>query len=197
MIYEGVITTRRGDGAGHVTPLGFTRDGAHVGLRPFVPSVTLANLRAHPFAAMNLTDDVRVVAGCLCGRRDWPLVPCERVDAPRLEDPVAHLELAVERVTEDDLRPTFHCAIVGEVQHRPWRGFNRAQAAVVEAAILVSRLDFLDPAKLEAELAYLHIAVAKTAGAGEREAWRWLVEAAADHPRHRIDREALDVPNAR
>jgi hypothetical protein len=42
----------------------------------FDPRFTLGdalNLRHTPFAGVNLTDDVRVFAGCLTGRRDWPL----------------------------------------------------------------------------------------------------------------------------
>ena len=65
--------------------------------------------------------------------------------------------------------------------HAPFRGFNRAQAAVIEAAVLVSRLSILPPGKLEAELEYLKIAIDKTAGQAELEAWGWLMEAVAAH----------------
>jgi hypothetical protein len=58
-------------------------------------------------------------------------------------------------------------------------GFNRAQAAVVEAAILVSRLEMLPREKIKQEIAYLQIAVSKTAGAAEEEAWQWLMESIA------------------
>ena len=47
---------------------------------------------------------------------------------------------------------------------------------MVEAAILVSRLDLLPRDKIEQEMAYLEIAVGKTAGDAEREAWEWLAE---------------------
>ena len=67
--------------------------------------------------------------------------------------------------------------------HAAFRGFNRAQAAVVEAAILVSRLHMLPAEKIDREMDYLRIAVEKTAGPHEREAWRWLVERVADHRR--------------
>jgi hypothetical protein len=63
-----------------------------------------------------------------------------------------------------------------EKTHRPFRGFNRAQGAVLECAILVSRLHMLPAEKIDAELAYLQIAIDKTAGAEEREAWSWLLE---------------------
>lgn len=182
MILEGVITTSDADGGAHVTPLGFVRDGGQVTLAPFVPSRTLENLRRVPAAVMNLTDDVRVIAGCLTGRRDWPTVPLGALW--RLAGALAHLELAVESVEEDPERPRFCCRIVREQAHAPFRGFNRAQAAVVEAAILVSRLDWLDAAKVEREMAYLKIAVEKTAGDREREAWSWLAAAVAEHPAH-------------
>jgi uncharacterized protein len=47
---------------------------------------------------------------------------------------------------------------------------------VVEAAILVSRLQLLSREYVEGELARLAIIVDKTAGEGEREAWGWLIE---------------------
>jgi hypothetical protein len=65
---------------------------------------------------------------------------------------------------------------VHEGNHAPWQGFNRAQAAVLECAVLVSRLEMLPPEKIEAELKYLEIAISKTAGEREKEAWGWLME---------------------
>jgi len=62
------------------------------------------------------------------------------------------------------------------VTHAPFLGFNRAQAAVIEAAILVSRLEMLPRDKIEKEIAYLQIAVGKTAGTAEQEAWQWLID---------------------
>jgi uncharacterized protein len=95
---------------------------------------------------------------------------------PRLQGALAHAELAVAHVTEDEQRPRFHCRVVHQETHAPFAGFNRAQAAVVEAAILVSRLDLLPRPKIEQELAYLEIAVTKTAGEAELTAWNWLQE---------------------
>jgi hypothetical protein len=66
-------------------------------------------------------------------------------------------------------------------QHAPFPGFNRAQAAVVEGAVLVSRLFMLPADKIDREMAYLQIAIDKTAGDREREAWDWLVAAVAQY----------------
>ena len=91
----------------------------------------------------------------------------------------------------DPERPSFRCEIVSEINQRAFCGFNRAQAAVIEAAILVSRLEFIASTKLEAELRYLSIAVSKTAGTHEWTAWHWLLDAIAAHPRHRFDVDDL------
>lgn len=190
MIYEGVVVTATPALVAHITPLGFRERGGVVELAPYLPSVTHDNLRLHPYAVMNLCDDVRVIAGCLTGRRDWPLVRATAVAGWRLRDCLAHRELAVDTFIEDDSRPRFRCRVVHEEVHGPFRGFNRAQAAVLEAAILVSRLDRLPPAQVEVELHHLQTAIDKTAGDAEREAWQWLLAAVAAHPRHRASAAA-------
>jgi uncharacterized protein len=175
-IVETIVTTKNAKGEVHIAPLGLIAEGSNWVLAPFRPSRTLDNLRDVPFAVASHTDDVRVFAGSLTGRKDWATRSAEKVDGAVLENAVSHWELAVDRVTEDDLRPRFSCRLVHAASHRPWGGFNRAQAAVLECAVLVSRLKMLPVDKIEAELKYLEIAVSKTAGEREQEAWGWLME---------------------
>jgi len=181
MIRECIVTTRDATGRVHIAPLGLIVEGEHLVIAPFKPSQTLDNLGAHPFAVANYTDDVRVFAGCLTGRRDWPTRPATRIAGAVLVQALAHAELRVESASDDELRPRFRCAVVHEESHAGFRGFNRAQAAVIEAAILVSRLHLLPADKIERELTYLRIAVDKTAGPAEREAWGWLMQRIAEH----------------
>jgi uncharacterized protein len=176
LIREAIVVTVNALGEPHIAPLGLIAEGEGWILAPFHPSTTLDNLRRAPFAVANFTDDVRVFAGCLTGRRQWPTTASDSVPVPRLRGALAHAELAVVDVTEHELRPRFHCTVVQRRSHAPFEGFNRAKAAVVEAAILVSRLHLIPREKVEAEIAYLAIAVEKTAGAEEAEAWRWLME---------------------
>src|SRR5215468_3535103 len=176
MIRETIVTTAGADGSVHMAPIGLIADGEGWIIAPFRPSKTLDNLRNVPFAVANYTDDVRIFAGCLTGRHQWPTVASHQVPVRRLADALAHAELAVVRVTEDKERPRFHCRVLRLATHAPFQGFNRAQAAVIEAAILVSRLEVLPREKIEKEIAYLQIAVGKTAGAAEQQAWRWLME---------------------
>lgn len=176
LIVETIVVTRDSAGVPHIAPLGLIADGANWIIAPFKPSRTLDNLRAHPFATASHPADVRVFAGCVTGRKSWPLVTAERIAADRLAVAVSHWELAVDTVTEDEVRPRFSCRCVHVGSHAPWGGFNRAQAAVLELAVLVTRLDMLPPDKVENELSYLEIAISKTAGAAEQEAWGWLME---------------------
>jgi uncharacterized protein len=179
MIRETILTTAGPTGLVHLAPLGLIADGEGWTIAPFRPSKTLDNLRAVPFAVANYTDDVRIFAGCLTGRRQWPTVASDQVPVQRLAGALAHAELAVDRVSEDQLRPRFHCRVLRLASHAPFLGFNRAQAAVVEAAILLSRIEMLPRDKIEREIAYLQIAVGKTAGAAEQQAWQWLMESIA------------------
>lgn len=181
MIRESIVTTQSLDGRVHIAPLGLIVEGEHLIIAPFRPSQTLDNLRSNPHAVVNYTDDVLVFAGCLTGRREWPAHPADRVPGVVLDGALAHAELKVVAVSEDEQRPRFRCAVVREVMHKPFHGFNRAQAAVVEAAILVSRLHMLPAEKIDREIAYLQIAVDKTAGPRERQAWGWLMDRIAEH----------------
>jgi len=181
MIRETIVTTQDRDGRVHIAPIGLIEEGDALIIAPFRPSTTLDNLRANPYAVTNYIDDVLVFAGCLTGRRDWKTRPASRVPGAVLAQALAHAELAVTRFDDDPVRPRFRCRVVHEETHGPFRGFNRAQAAVVEAAILVSRLHMLPMDKIEREIAYLGIAVDKTAGPRERQAWEWLMQRVAEH----------------
>lgn len=175
-IWEVIVTTVSPAGAVHIAPMGIREEAGGVLLQPFRPSTTLDNVLATGCAVVNYSDDVRIFAGCLTGRREWPTLPAEAIAGRRLEAALAHRELVLERIEADAVRPRLWCRNVAFSTHAPFRGFNRAQAAVLEAAILVSRFDMLSREKIDAEVEYLTIAMSKTAGEAEREAWDWLVE---------------------
>jgi hypothetical protein len=185
VIYETVISTVAPDGTPHVAPMGVryrdSETGSDVILMPFKPSTTLANILANRHAVLNIVADTRVFAGAVTGRRAWPLQPAERIEGVRLRCALNHVELALAELNDDPQRPVLRMARVFEATHAPYIGFNRAQAAVIEGAILVSRLHMLPAAKVDAEMNYLQIAIDKTAGPEEHEAWGWLTEAVARH----------------
>jgi len=181
VIYETVISTVAADGTAHVAPMGIRYRGDDVILMPFKPSTTLANIVASGHAVLNIVIDTRVFAGSVTGRRRWPVLPAERVEGVRLACALRHVELALAELQDDPQRPVLRMARVFEAEHAPYIGFNRAQAAVIEGAVLVSRLHMLPAAKVDAEMAYLQIAIDKTAGPEEHEAWGWLTDAVLKH----------------
>lgn len=174
MIRETIVTTRAADGGTHAAPIGVRDCEDGMIIAPFRPSATLDNLARARCAAVNCTDDVRVFAGCLTGRRDWPMRPCADIEVGRLAGALAHCELRVARIEEDETRPRFFCEVLRRETHAPFAGFNRAQAAVIEFAVLISRLHLLPPEQIRDEAARLRVAVDKTAGERERVAWDWL-----------------------
>jgi len=188
-IRESILTTVDKGGKVHIAPLGIIAENDGWIIAPFRPSATLDNLAAVPFAVANYTDDVRIFAGCLTGRKDWPTVAMDGCPVPRLASALAHSVLEVVSVQDDGVRPRLYCRVIGEMTHAPFTGFNRAKAAVVELAILVSRLGMLPREKIEAELAYLTIAIDKTAGPEEKEAWHWLMQ--------RVDTHQAEKPSGR
>jgi hypothetical protein len=185
VIFETIVTTRTASGADNIAPMGVREEGGLIVIAPFRPSATLDHILREQCAVLNFTDDVRVFAGCLTGRYDWPTVPARHLPCRRLEAALAHAELRLERMDDDPLRPRLFLREIERIAHAPFRGFNRAQSAVIEAAILVSRLHMLPPEKIDAEMDYLGIAIDKTAGPRELEAWAWLKAEIAAYRSHR------------
>ena len=181
-IFETVVTTCSPAGVVHVAPMGVRYVDDRVVLKPFRPSTTLDNILATGTAVLNLLTDVRVFAGCVTGRRGWPTIDARLPGEPsavRLATALEHVVLRLESRDDDAQRPTLRLARLRSERHAAYPGFNRAQAAVIEGAVLVSRLHMLPRAKIESEMAYLQIAIDKTAGPAEHEAWSWLREAVA------------------
>jgi uncharacterized protein len=181
LIHECVVTTLTPEGLPHVAPLGLIEEGGYWIAAPFRPSTTLFNLEHNRKLTASFTDDARIFAGLVTGTRRFPLTDVEGWPAPRLSAALAHAALEVERVEEGALRPRFYCRVEHTQSHRPFLGMNRARAAVLEAAILATRLDRLTREKIESEIAYLRIAIDKTAGEDEREAWELVMAKIAAH----------------
>ena len=181
VIYETVVTTVSTEGVPHVVPLGVRYQQDLVVLMPFKPSATLDNVCATGHAVLNIVTDMRVFAGCVTGRKSWPLLPAHTIGGVRLAAALSHVELRLVERQDDAQRPVLRMARVHTETHAPFIGFNRAKMAVLEGAILVSRLHMLPASKIDTEMNHLQIAIDKTAGPEEREAWDWLIEAVVRH----------------
>ena len=84
IIREAVVTTIDAAGEVHIAPFGLIEEGSYWVIAPFRPSKTLDNLLEVPNAVVNYSDDMRIYAGCLTGRRHWPAMPIPNFPVPRL-----------------------------------------------------------------------------------------------------------------
>lgn len=178
-INEIILITECEDGSPHIAPFGIRERDGLILIAPFRPSTSLDNLLSGRRATINTIDDVRVFAGALTGGRSW-LVE-DRAGALVLQSTLAYKSLKLEKVEDDIQRPKLYFNVLKEEMLKPFQGYNRAQAAVVELCVLVSRLHMLSIDKITSEIEYLRIAIEKTAGDIELEAWGWLVEAVENH----------------
>jgi uncharacterized protein len=178
-IDEIILITECEDGSPHIAPFGIRERDGLILIAPFKPSTSLTNMLAGRPVTLNTTDDVRVFAGALTGRRSWPV--SKQDDAIVLSSALSYQRLKLVKVEDDEVRPNLYFEVLKQSNLKPFRGYNRAQAAVIELCVLVSRLNRLPIEKIEAEMAYLQIAIDKTAGEQEFDAWTWLLEAVENH----------------
>jgi hypothetical protein len=178
MILEGLVTTRNADGSPHLAPMGprVGPDFARFTLRPFPTSGTYRNLLAHPEGVLHVTDDALLIAKAALGAVDPlpALRPAEVVSGFVLTDACRHYEFVVKTVDASGERVSIAAEVVHAGRHRDFWGFNRAKHAVVEAAILATRLHLLPHAEVAAEFRKLRVIVTKTGGPAEFEAMDFL-----------------------
>jgi len=177
-ILEGIVTTVSPIGAINIAPMGPRVDAAmqRLLLRPFQTSQTYLNLKAHGEGVFHVTDDVLLLAQAALGPVTPPpaLVPAMRVRGWVLQDACRYYEFRVTKLDDSTERVAIEAEVLHSGRLRDFFGFNRAKHAVVEAAILATRTDFLPLADIEAEFRKLAIIVDKTGGSQEQQALQFL-----------------------
>lgn len=180
MILEGIVTTKNADGTVNVAPMGPIVDEAMqtLVLRPFQSSTTYANLKRHGEGVLHVTDDVLLLARAAIGALDETpgTFPAEQVDGAVLHSACRWYEFRVFALDDSQDRTRIEAQVVHTGRLRDFFGFNRAKHAVLEAAILATRVHLLPADEILAEFARLAVPVEKTAGPAEREAFALLRE---------------------
>ena len=178
LIAEGIVTTVNLDGSANISPMGprVNRDFTQLLLRPFQTSTTYQNLKRTGEGVFHITDDVLLVAKAAVGRLtpEPSLQPAPHVQGFLLSGACRWFAFRVSRLDDSEERTTIDCTVIGSGNLRPFFGFNRAKHAVLEAAILATRIGILPSEQIMAELQRLAIPVEKTAGTQEREAFEFL-----------------------
>lgn len=180
LILEGLVTTNLPDGGPHLAPLGprVEDDFRRLVFRPFPTAQTWTNLERTGAGVFHVTDDVELLARAALHRWDVSpeLVREASIDGWRLADCCRWYAFRATHVDRTPPRMTVTAQVVAQGRVRDFWGFNRAKHAVVEAAILATRVGILPAAAIRAELARLAPWVEKTGGPAELRAWH-LVQA--------------------
>jgi hypothetical protein len=178
VILEAIVTTLNADQSVNVSPMGPLVDASmkEFTLRPYETSMTCQNLQRTRQGVLHVTDDVELLARAAINQLD-PLP--EMVAATAVEGSIlvaACRWYAFEVVSLDDRNEpvTMQCQVVESGRQRDFFGFNRAKHAVLEAAILATRVQFLPAALIRSQLEQLAVIVGKTAGAQEQRAFDLL-----------------------
>ena len=176
-VRETLVTTKNIDESIKVSPLGVYIDDKILELKPFKPSKSLENILRNESGVINYVDDVRIFASCITNKGiQINFKKVSKIDCSRIEKAISHTEFIVKDIKDDNQRPTIICEPINEETHKMFYGFNRAKSAIIELCILASRLGIIEDSKIKREISYLKIAIEKTAGENELEAWNWLIE---------------------
>lgn len=185
MILEGIVTTLNEDDSVNVAPMGPIVDETMqtLLLRPFQTSTTYQNLKRTGCGVLHVTDDVLLLArAAINALDDIPETqPANKVDGVVLTSACRWYEFEVTSLDDTDERTRIECSVVHVGRLRDFFGFNRAKHAVIEAAILATRVHLLAANEIRAEFDRLAVPVNKTAGPQEREAFALLSKFIDEH----------------
>jgi hypothetical protein len=178
MILEAIVTSLNEDGTTNISPMGPTvsHDMSRFELRPFNTSTTFANLKRTRSGVLHITDDVGLVARAAIGCSDSTpkLKPAKVAACQVVASSCRWYEFEVEFIDEIGPRISLNCKTIHAERNRDFFGFNRAKHAVIEAAILATRLDFLPAEEIADQYHRLATIVTKTGGEQEKTAFDLL-----------------------
>jgi hypothetical protein len=190
VILEGIVTTINADGSANISPMGPIVDESmtHLVLRPFQTSTTYLNLKRTGQGVLHVTDDVELLARAAVGQlQEQPkLIPAAAIDGVILADACRWYAFRVATLDDSAERTRIECQVVDRGRIRDFFGFNRAKHAVVEAAILATRTDFLPADQIVAEFQRISAIVVKTAGDQERRAFAFLQQYVSEAVRGKL-----------
>lgn len=185
MILEGIVTSLNAAGELNVAPMGpvVDRSMAWMHLRPFQSSQTFRNLKEQPHGVFHVVDDVLLLAKAAIGKLDQSpeTFAADKVPGRVLASACRWYEFEIESLDATRDRTDIRVRVVHVGRLRDFFGFNRAMHAVVEAAILATRLHLLPRDEIEGQIAALRSPVEKTAGPNERAAFQFVCDYVANH----------------
>lgn len=182
MILEGIMTTLDESGEVNISPMGPSVDSPDAEslkvlvLRPFKTSRTYENLKRTGEGIFHVTDDVELIArGAVKRIETLPAMhPATAVQGMILSNACRWYALRVRTLDDAAERTIIVTEVVDSGRQRDYFGLNRGKHAVLEAAILATRLHLLDAQFVRCEYERLQVMVNKTGGEQEHRAMEFL-----------------------
>ncbi|MBI3838769.1 MAG: DUF447 family protein [Planctomycetia bacterium] len=178
MILEGMVTTLNDDGIVNISPMGPQVDESmsQLVLKPYRTSTTYRNLKRTGQGVFHVTDDVELLAHAAVGTIDPPppLEDAQTIEGKILTGACRWYAFRVQSLDDRQERTEIVCQVVDRGRLRDFWGFNRGKHAVLEAAILATRTQFLPADEILAQFERLRVLVQKTGGPAELRAFEFL-----------------------
>ena len=187
MIIETIFSTLDATEHPNFAPMGVVWGEETMTARPFRDTTTYRNLIEMGCGVANVTDNVLSFARTALANGQLPSFPARHIRGVVLEEACTWHELEVVDVGGDERRARIHCRVVGEGRLRDFLGFNRGKNAVIEAAILATRLHLHRETDVRSALRRYDDLVRRTGGKQEREAMQYIQDYIARWFRARKD----------
>jgi hypothetical protein len=191
MILEGIVTTLNLDGTVNIAPMGPRVDAGMrtLVLTPFQTSTTYQNLKRHGAGVLHVTDDVWLFAQAAIGQPEPlpPMVDAAAIRGKILTEACRWYAFRIAELDDREERTKIVAEVVDAGDVRPFFGFNRGKHAVLEAAILATRVHLLPRDEILAQLERLRPLVDKTGGEREQAAFQLLADFIRTNPPIKTD----------
>ena len=195
-LLEGIVTTSNENGSTHIAAMGPRVDwpATRILLRPFQSSTTFQNVTRTGRGVLHVTDDVLLMSRAAIRRLPAATPTVAEIEGypERLADCVRWYAFEVISLDDSQDRSRIECRVMSTGSVRDFFGYNRASHAVIEAAILCTRLHLLSLEHVLDEFARLSEIVGKTAGDLQRQAFGELQQFLNDRMGEEETRTMLD-----
>jgi hypothetical protein len=172
MIIETIFSTLDENERPNFAPMGLLWSENFITVRPFRNTRTCRNLLSRRHGVANISDDVLAYVRCGLYKEPLPSFRAKAVPGAVFQGTCSWRELEVVTTGGNDDRAEIKCRVVYKGWQKEFLGFCRAGNAVIEAAILATRLDQYDPEFVKEKLMYYMNIVDKASGIYEQNAFK-------------------------
>lgn len=172
MIIETIFSTVNETGEPNFAPMGLIWGDEFITVLPFRNTRTCRNLAASGYGVANLSDDVLAYVRCGLYKEALPNFPAKAVPGIVFSGTCTWRELELVSKGGSDDRAELRCRVLYEGRQKDFLGFCRAANAVLEAAILATRLELDEGKALDEKLRFYMKIIEKTGGDSEKRAMR-------------------------